>query len=136
MFPADTRILIADDMTNQVLFVRMELKNLGFTGAMPGAPNGKVALEILEKQKAKQEPIGLIISDWEMPLMNGLEFLKNVRAHPDFKDIPVIMLTSHNNAEQVSAAAQAGASGYMTKPFSRASLRDKLQKTWDLLHPK
>ncbi len=116
------RILVVDDFQTMRRIVINLLKQLGFTNTTE-AVDGKNALE-----KVQGEPIDLIISDWNMPNMDGLTFLKHVRASEAHKHIPFIMVTAEGKKENVIAAVQAGVNNYVVKPFNAATLREKLIK--------
>jgi len=119
--------------------VRSQLRALGFGGtttAIRQATDGKNALEVMEEALKIYSPVQLIISDWEMPIMSGIELLKAVRADPRFATIPMIMLTAVNRQEQVLEAIKSGASNYISKPFSKATLIDKLERTWQAVGAK
>jgi two-component system chemotaxis response regulator CheY len=80
--------------------------------------------------------VQLIISDWEMPIMSGLELLKAVRADPRHASTPVILLTAVNRQEQVLEAIKSGVNNYISKPFSKATLVEKLERTWQAVNAK
>jgi len=88
-----------------------------------GAADGAVALAALE---ADPEGFCLVTLDWNMPIMDGITFLKTVRADPRWKDLPVLMLTTEGSNESVIAALKAGATSYLTKPFAQADLQSKM----------
>ena len=133
MFPATTQILIVDDQPLLREQVRTQLKGLGL-GVEPElthqAGNGKEAIEVLERQLAAGKAIGLIFSDWEMPEMDGMSFIKAIRADARFQKIPLIMVTSFNTQAHVLEAIKAGANNYIPKPCTPAVLQDKLKRTW------
>lgn len=122
------KILLAEDFD---ITRRMEiqiLNDLGF-GTVFSARNGKEALEILEAE----DDIGLIISDWNMPEMNGYEFLRTIRANKKYREIPFIMATAQGEKAQMQKAIQEGASRFVTKPFSLQELGDIIE---DIFEPK
>jgi len=131
MFPSETRILIADDSQTTRALIRTFLKNSGLGWHLNEAENGVRALEVLRDQQEKNKPIQLILSDWEMPVLSGLDFLKKVRSDERFKSVPFIMITSVNNPEQVIEAVKAGVTSYIVKPVVPESLQAKLKQTWD-----
>jgi two-component system chemotaxis response regulator CheY len=115
------RVLIVDDYRTMLRIIRNLLKQLGFSN-VEEASDGSEALEIL-----KQDPnYGLIISDWNMEPMTGLELLKEVRADGKLKSIPFIMVTAESKSENVIAAKQAGVSNYVVKPFNAGTLKTKM----------
>lgn len=116
------RILVVDDFQTMRRIVINLLKQLGFSNVAE-ASDGQIAWD-----KVKAEDFDLIISDWNMPNMTGLEFLKEVRADEAKKKIPFIMVTAEGKKENVIAAVHAGVSNYIVKPFNAATLREKMTK--------
>jgi two-component system chemotaxis response regulator CheY len=112
-----TPILVVDDYKTMVRIVRNLLHQLGFHD-VDDANDGASALA---KLRAKR--FGLVISDWAMEPMSGLELLQAMRADPDLKTLPFIMITAENRSERVARAEQAGADGYLVKPFNAEALR-------------
>lgn len=123
----DTKIniLVVDDFATMRRIVKSSLKTLGFSNIIE-AEDGKVALKELEKDK-----IGLIVSDWNMPNMTGIEFLRAVRSDERFKDTPFIMVTAEGQKQNVVEAVNAGVSNYIIKPFSPETLGAKLKKVFN-----
>ena len=115
-------ILVVDDFETMRRIVKTSLKKLGFLNVIE-AEDGKIALKKLEKEK-----IGLIISDWIMPNMTGIEFLRAVRSDDRFKDTPFIMLTTEGKKQDVIEAVNAGVSNYIVKPFNPDTLNEKIKK--------
>lgn len=113
-------VLIVDDYKTMLRIVRNLLNQIGFTN-IDEATDGTMALE-----KVSKKDYGLIISDWNMEPMTGLEFLKRVRANERTKKIPFIMITAESKTENVIIAKQAGVSNYIVKPFTANVLKDKL----------
>jgi len=132
MFPPDTRILIVDDYALQRELLRTELRALGFTGVVHLAENGREGLKVLEECLAQGTPVQLILSDWEMPEMNGYDFLLAVRADSRYQSVPIVLVTSIASQEQIVRALRAGVFNYITKPFTRVTLADKLLKVWKM----
>ena len=118
----DTRFLIVDDFSTMRRIVRNLLKEIGFNNAEE-AEDGAIALNMLKATK-----FDFVVSDINMPNMNGFELLKNIRADESLKGIPVLMVTAEAKKEDIVAAAQGGASGYIVKPFTKATLEEKVQK--------
>ena len=116
------RILVVDDFPTMRRIVRNLLKELGFAN-VDEAEDGAVALAALKAQK-----FDFVVCDINMPNMNGFEFLKAVRADDALKHIPVLMVTAEARKEDIVLAAQTGASGYIVKPFTKATLEEKVQK--------
>lgn len=119
---SDPRFLIVDDFSTMRRIVRNLLKEIGY-GNAEEAEDGSVALAMLRSSK-----FDFVVSDINMPNMNGFELLKNMRADDTLKSIPVLMVTAEAKKEDIVAAAQGGASGYIVKPFTKATLEEKVQK--------
>lgn len=115
------KILSVDDSSIIRKIIRGATEVLDFE--LLEASEGKEAISILEKN---YEEIELILLDWNMPGMNGLEFLKSVKSHKNFKDIPVMMVTTESERGNIIKAVQAGAANYMTKPFTIEELIKKI----------
>ena len=129
MFPPQTKILVVDDMPTIRDLVKSQLRALGFK-AIVEAADGQAALEIVIQAAATPAPIDLIISDWNMPKMTGLEFLKQIRASEQFAKLPFVLLTSESERDQVTEAIMAGASQYIVKPFAAKAFEEKLKGVW------
>lgn len=129
MFPQDTKILIVDDMASIRDLVKGHLKTLGYKNVLE-AENGEDAMTKVVQADASGSPIQLIVSDWNMPQMNGIEFLKQIRAHQSFSKMPFLLLTSEAERDQVTEAVLAGVSQYVVKPFSGKVFEDKLKAVW------
>ena len=119
------RILIVDDFSTMRRIVKNLLNDLGFTNTAE-ADDGTTAL--IELQKAKFD---LVVTDWNMPGMAGIDLLKAIRADESLAKIPVLMVTAEAKREQIIEAAQAGVNGYIIKPFTAATLEDKLAKIFE-----
>lgn len=113
-------ILIVDDYKTMLRIIRNLLKQLGFEN-VDEATDGSGALH-----KLRERPYSLIISDWNMEPMTGLQLLKEVRADSKLKETPFIMITAESKTENVIAARQAGVNNYIVKPFNAATLKTKL----------
>ena len=113
-------ILIVDDYKTMLRIIRNLLKQLGFN-SVDEAIDGSSALT-----KLRDKDFGLVISDWNMEPMSGLQLLKEVRADVKLKEIPFIMITAESKSENVIAAKEAGVSNYIVKPFNAATLKGKL----------
>ena len=120
--PTKLKFLIVDDFSTMRRIVRGLLKEMGYTNA-DEAEDGAVGLSMLRAQK-----YDFVVSDINMPNMNGFEMLKAVKADPALKHLPVLMVTAEARKEDIVLAAQSGAAGYIVKPFTRATLEDKLAK--------
>jgi two-component system chemotaxis response regulator CheY len=119
------KFLVVDDFSTMRRIVRNLLKELGFTN-VDEAEDGVVAL-----QKLKNGHFQFVITDWNMPNMTGIDLLKNIRADPELKALPVLMITAEAKKENIIEAAQSGASGYIVKPFTAAVLEEKLNKIFE-----
>lgn len=117
----DMQILIVDDYKTMLRIIRNLLKQLGFNN-VDEAMDGAQAL-----QKLRDKPYQLVISDWNMEPMSGLQLLKEVRTDTKLKDLPFVMITAESKSENVVAAKQAGVTNYIVKPFNAATLKNKLQ---------
>ena len=125
--PAKLKFLVVDDFSTMRRIVRNLLKELGYINA-DEAEDGAVAL-----QKLKGGGFDFVVTDWNMPNMDGLQLLQAVRADPALQNLPVLMITAEAKKENIIAAAQAGASGYIVKPFTAATLGEKLAKIFEKL---
>lgn len=129
MFPLETRILVIDDMPSIRDLVKNTLKAMGYKNIQE-AEDGEEGLKILIKNNSGDESIQLVISDWNMPKMKGLELLKHVRATAEWAQLPFVLLTSESERDQVTEAVLAGVSQYIVKPFSAKIFEDKLRGAW------
>ena len=120
--PADLKFLIVDDFSTMRRIVRNLLKEAGHANA-DEAEDGAVAL-----QKLKGSSFDFVVSDINMPNMNGFELLAAIRADAALKHLPVLMITAEARKEDIVLAAQNGASGYIVKPFTKATLEEKVGK--------
>ena len=119
------KILVVDDFSTMRRIVKNLLRDLGFSNTVE-ADDGKTALPILEKGG-----IDFLVTDWNMPGMTGIDLLKAVRANPKLVDLPVLMVTAEAKKEQIVMAAQAGVNGYVIKPFTAATLKEKIEKIFE-----
>jgi len=126
MFSPDTRILVVDDMMTMRKLVRKALTELGFSNIME-APDGEQAWAKINDTVAINSPFQLIICDWNMPNMKGIDLLKKVRASSAMKAVPFILLTAESEKDQVVEAMAAGVSEYLLKPFTKDTLGEKLR---------
>jgi len=123
--PTKIKFLVVDDFSTMRRIVRNLLKELGFT-TVDEAEDGAVAW-----QKLQGGDFDFVVSDWNMPNMDGLQLLQTIRADPNLKGLPVLMITAEAKKENIIAAAQAGASGYIVKPFTAATLNEKMAKIFE-----
>ncbi|HYQ38222.1 MAG TPA: chemotaxis response regulator CheY [Pseudomonas sp.] len=120
-------MLVVDDFPTMRRIVRSLLKELGFSN-VEEAEDGQDALN-----KLRAGNFEFVVSDWNMPNLDGLEMLKQIRADDKLKHLPVLMVTAEAKKENIIAAAQAGANGYVVKPFTAAILEEKLNKIFEKL---
>lgn len=121
------KILIVDDFPTMRRIIKNLLKDLGFEN-VDEAEDGAMGLE-----KLRNGNFDFVVSDWNMPNMDGLEMLKAIRADANLSKLPVLMVTAEAKKENIIAAAQAGANGYVVKPFTAATLEEKLNKIFEKL---
>ena len=117
-----TNVLIVDDYKTMLRIIRNLLKQIGFQNVEEAADGG----DALTKLRAGN--FGLVISDWNMTPVTGLQLLQEVRADARLKALPFIMVTAESKAENVAAAKQAGVSNYIVKPFNAETLRGKIER--------
>jgi two-component system chemotaxis response regulator CheY len=121
----NTRFLVVDDFSTMRRIVRNLLKELGYAN-VDEAEDGLMALN-----KLRSEQFDFVVSDWNMPVMDGLTMLQEIRKDPILSKLPVLMVTAEAKKENIVAAAQAGANGYVVKPFTAATLDEKLDKIFE-----
>ena len=122
MNTADLKFLVVDDFSTMRRIVRGLLKEMGCNN-VEEAEDGVVAMNLLRGNK-----FDFVVSDINMPNMNGFDLLKAVKADEALKHIPVLMVTAEARKEDIVLAAQSGAAGYIVKPFTKATLEEKVQK--------
>lgn len=123
----NTKFLVVDDFSTMRRIVRNLLKELGYTN-VDEAEDGVQALH-----KLRSDQFDFVVSDWNMPNMDGLTMLQEIRKDPALAKLPVLMVTAEAKKENIVAAAQAGANGYVVKPFTAATLDEKLGKIFEKL---
>jgi two-component system chemotaxis response regulator CheY len=116
------RILVVDDFSTMRKIIKNILKQLGFENIVE-ADDGATGWEVLNREK-----IDFIISDWNMPKMPGIDFLRKVRASEEFRDLPFLMVTAEAQQSNIIEAVQAKVSNYIVKPFTADSLAQKIEK--------
>lgn len=121
------KILVVDDFSTMRRIIKNLLRDLEFTNIQE-ADDGSTALPML-----KRGSFDFVVTDWNMPGMQGIDLLRAIRADPNLKNIPVLMVTAEAKKEQIIAAAQAGVNGYVIKPFTAAVLKEKLVKIFERL---
>jgi two-component system chemotaxis response regulator CheY len=121
------KILVVDDFSTMRRIIKNLLKDLGFANIQE-ADDGNTALPMLQ-----QGDFDFVVTDWNMPGMQGIDLLRAIRADANLKHIPVLMVTAEAKKEQIVAAAQAGVNGYVIKPFTAGTLKEKLAKIFERL---
>ena len=121
------KVLIVDDFSTMRRIIKNLLRDLGFTNTFE-ADDGHTALPML-----KSGDFEFVVTDWNMPIMQGIDLLKEIRKDPSLKHLPVLMVTAEAKREQIIEAAQAGVNGYIVKPFTAGTLKEKLDKVFERL---
>ena len=124
MLPKNAKILIADDMPTIRDLVTTQLRSMGYENILE-AQDGEQALSLLIRHSNSADKIQMIISDWNMPKIKGIDFLKQVRGMDQWADLPFILLTSESERDQVTDAVLSGVSQYIVKPFIGRTLEEK-----------
>lgn len=119
------KILIVDDFSTMRRIIKNLLRDLGYNNTFE-ADDGATALPMLEAGDFQ-----FVVTDWNMPIMQGIDLLKAIRKSPKLKALPVLMVTAEAKREQIIEAAKAGVNGYIVKPFTAATLREKLDKIFE-----
>ncbi len=120
--PSDLRFLVVDDFSTMRRIVRGLLREMGCNN-VEEAEDGVVALQMVKTSR-----FDFVVSDINMPNMNGFDLLRAMKAEPSLKHIPVLMVTAEARKEDIVMAAQSGAAGYVVKPFTKATLEEKISK--------
>ncbi len=118
----DMNILIVDDFSTMRRIIKNLLRDLGFNNTSE-ADDGQTALPMLQSGE-----FDFLVTDWNMPGMDGLTLLKNIRANEELSNMPVLMVTAEAKREQIVAAAEAGVNGYVVKPFTATTLEEKISR--------
>ena len=119
------KILIVDDFSTMRRIIKNLLRDLGFDNTQE-ADDGQTALPMLQSGN-----FDFLVTDWNMPGMQGIDLLKEVRKSDALKNLPVLMVTAESKREQIVEAAQAGVNGYIVKPFTAQTLKEKIDKIWE-----
>ena len=122
MADVNMKILVVDDMSTMRRIIKNALKQIGYCN-VDEAEDGKGAL-----QRLRNDTFDFVVSDWNMPVMNGLELLKEIRGDGKLKDTPVLMVTAEAKKENILEAIQSGASNYIVKPFTAQTLQEKIDR--------
>lgn len=123
----DMKILIVDDFSTMRRIIKNLLRDLGFNNTSE-ADDGQTALPMLKSGR-----FDFLVTDWNMPGMDGLALLKTVRSDEELCKMPVLMVTAEAKREQIVVAAEAGVNGYVVKPFTAATLQEKIEKIFQRL---
>ena len=134
MFPQQAKFLVVDDFATMRKIVKKVLAELGYTNVSE-AEDGKPALALLQQAAQSGQPIEMVISDWNMPGMTGIELLKACRSNPQLKGTPFMLVTAESEQKNIIEAAQAGVSDYVVKPFNAQTLKEKLTRVWAKHNP-
>jgi two-component system chemotaxis response regulator CheY len=129
MFPPETRFIVVDDFATMRKIIKKVLLQLGYKD-IEEADDGKTALPKIQEAQAAGRPFNMIISDWNMPGMQGIDLLKNCKADPNLKATPFMLVTAESEQKNILEAAQAGVSDYIIKPFNAVTLQEKLEKVY------
>ncbi len=124
---ANMKILVVDDFATMRRIIKSLLQELGYS-QIQEADDGASALPML-----KSGAFDFVVTDWNMPGMTGIALLKAIRAEPALKALPVLMVTAENTREQIIEAAQNGVNGYVVKPFTAATLKEKIDRIFERL---
>jgi two-component system chemotaxis response regulator CheY len=127
MFDVNMKVLVVDDFSTMRRIVKNLLRQLGFAN-IDEAEDGAQAYS-----KLQGGGYGFVVSDWNMPNMDGLELLKKVRTDPELKDLPILMVTAEAEKDKVITAIQAGVNNYIVKPFTGEVLKEKMDKIFEKL---
>lgn len=121
----DIKILIVDDFSTMRRIIKNLLRDLGYNNTFE-ADDGSTALPMLEGGD-----FDFVITDWNMPIMQGIDLIKKIRENPKLQSLPILMVTAEAKREQIITAAQAGVNGYIVKPFTADILKDKIDKIFE-----
>ncbi len=127
MFDLNMKILIVDDFSTMRKIVKNVLKQLGYNN-IDEAEDGAQAYT-----KLKNNTFNFVLSDWNMPNMDGLDMLKKIRSEPELKDLPVLMVTAEAEKDKVITAIKAGVNNYIVKPFTAETLKQKMEQIFERL---
>ncbi len=121
------KILVVDDFSTMRRIIRNLLRDLGMNNSEE-ADDGATALPMLKTGK-----FDFLVTDWNMPIMEGIDLVRAIRADPDLRELPILMVTAEARREQIVAAAEAGVNGYIVKPFTAQTLEQKIAKIFERL---
>ena len=121
------KILVVDDFSTMRRIIRNLLRDLGFSN-VEEADDGSTALPLLKSGK-----FDFLVTDWNMPIMEGIDLVRAIRADDNLRELPILMVTAEARREQIVAAAEAGVNGYIVKPFTAQTLEQKILKIFERL---
>jgi len=130
MFTQDSRFIVVDDFATMRKIIKKVLTELGYSN-IDEAEDGAKALPMIQEAAKSGKGYHCIISDWNMPNMQGIDLLKACKADGALKNTPFMLVTAEGEQKQIVEAAQAGVSDYVVKPFNAQTLKEKLQKVYD-----
>ena len=134
MFKTTTRFLIVDDFSTMRKVIKKALFDLGYENVLEAA-DGVKAYELLEKHSETNEPVEVVMSDWNMPNMRGIELLKKCRVESRYKNLPFVLITAESEQAQIIDAVRSGVTDYIIKPFSPSTLKVKLEGVYKKSFP-
>ncbi len=134
MFPLDTKFLVVDDFATMRKIIKKVLTELGYSH-IEESDDGKNALPLLQQAHEQGKPFQFVISDWNMPGMQGIDLLKACKADARLKDLPFMLITAESEQKHILEAAKAGVSDYVVKPFNSTTLKAKMERVWAKHNP-
>ncbi len=134
MFNTNTKFLVVDDFSTMRKIIKKVLDEIGYKNVVE-AVDGRNALEVIANSFKTGEPVQFIISDWNMPNMQGIELLRACKENPQYKTVPFMLVTAESEQAQIIEAAKAGVSEYVVKPFNAATLKAKIERVYNKTHP-
>ena len=134
MFNTNTKFLVVDDFSTMRKIIKKVLDEIGYKNVVE-AVDGKNALEVIHASFQQGDPVQFVISDWNMPNMQGIELLRACKENPSFKTLPFMLVTAESEQAQIIEAAKAGVSEYVVKPFNAATLKAKIERVYAKTHP-
>ncbi len=131
----NTRFLIVDDFSTMRKILKKALGEMGYT-QIEEAENGQQAWTMIEQKRAENAPYQFIISDWNMPIMSGVDLLKKFRSDDKNRTTPFVMVTAESEQKQILEAVKMGCSDYIVKPFTPATIKEKIDKVYEKFYKK
>lgn len=132
MFSPKTKFLVVDDYATMRRVIVRILSEMGYSNVVE-AENGQQAFEILQTELKGIDPVQFVVSDWNMPVMMGIDFLRLCRRSENFKSLPFILVTAEGEQSQILDAARAGVNDYLMKPFTAAKFKEKIERIYNKL---